>query len=187
MRDHFRFQFPGRGLVLERGAGARLRRSRDLEAVREDAALGAGDDEDPGARHRALRSGRARRPRPARHRRSSHRRGAHLLEARADRLGHRIDPDGLDRRPQGRLALRPPDPRTWRQQRDDRRALGRSRHGRPGDRLFRRRHGRTALHLAAPGHRPSFDSRRSHAPAGQEPMLACRSAIRARTARWSAR
>ena len=70
--------------------------------------------------------------------------------------------------PEGRGALRPPDPRARRQQRDDRRALGRSRHGGPGDRLFRRRHGRAALHLAAPGHRPSFDPRRSHPPAGQD-------------------
>ena len=187
VRDHFRLQFSGRGLVLERGAGARLRRSGDLEAVREDAALGAGDDEDPRARHRALRPGRARRPRPARHRRSGDRRGAHLLEARADRLRHRLDPHGLDRRPEGRRALRPPDPRARRQQRDDRRALGRSRHGGPGDRLFRRRHGGTALHLAAPGHRPSFDSRRSHAPAGQD---LCGPADRRSAhgrARWSAR
>ena len=36
--DH-RVQFPGRGLGVERGAGAGLRRSGGLEAVREDAAL----------------------------------------------------------------------------------------------------------------------------------------------------
>ena len=59
LRDHFGFQFPGRGLVLERRAGARLRRSGDLEAVGEDAALGAGDDEDPRPRDRA-RSARTR-------------------------------------------------------------------------------------------------------------------------------
>ena len=64
VRDHFRLQFPGRGLVLERGAGAGLRRSGHLEAVREDAALGAGDDENPRTRHQALRPRRARRPRP---------------------------------------------------------------------------------------------------------------------------
>ena len=47
VRDHLRLQFPGRGLVLERGAGAGVRRCRDLEAVGEDAAHGAGDDENP--------------------------------------------------------------------------------------------------------------------------------------------
>ena len=46
VRGHFRLQFSGRGLVVERGAGAGLRRSGDLEAVGKDAALGAGDDED---------------------------------------------------------------------------------------------------------------------------------------------
>ena len=41
VRRHHRVQLPGAPLVLERGAGARLRRSGDLEAVREDAAVGA--------------------------------------------------------------------------------------------------------------------------------------------------
>ena len=59
VRDHLRLQFPGRGLVVERGAGAGLRRSGDLEAVGEDAALGAGDDEDSPSRARALRPRRA--------------------------------------------------------------------------------------------------------------------------------
>ena len=98
VRDHFRLQFSGRGLVLERGARARLRRSGDLEAVGEDAALGAGDDEDPRSRHQALRPRRARRPRPDRHRRPGDRGGAGRLQARADRLRHRLDPHGLDRR-----------------------------------------------------------------------------------------
>ena len=95
-------------------------------------------------------------------------RGACQLEARSDRLGHRLDPHGLDRRPQGRRAVRPPDPRAGRQQCDDRRSLGRSRHGGPGDRLLRRRHSRATLHVAPAGHRPSVDSRRSHPPSGQD-------------------
>ena len=45
VRGHLRLQFSRRGLVLECGARARLRRSRHLEAVGKDAALGAGDDE----------------------------------------------------------------------------------------------------------------------------------------------
>ena len=59
VRDHLRLQFPGRRLVLERGAGAGLRRSRHLEAVGEDAALGAGDHEDLRPRAQALRPRRA--------------------------------------------------------------------------------------------------------------------------------
>ena len=187
VRDHLRLQFPGRGLVLERGAGARLRRSGDLEAVGEDAALGAGDDEDPRPRARALRPRRARRPGPARHRRAGDRRGAGRVEARADRLGHRLDPHGLDRRAQGRRAVRPPDPRARRQQRDDRRPLGRSRHGGPGDRLLRRRHGGAALHLAAPASSSIVRSAPISPIGWSRPMRACRSAIRARTGRWSAR
>ncbi len=38
LRGHLRLQFPGRGLGVERGAGARLRRSGDLEALGKDAA-----------------------------------------------------------------------------------------------------------------------------------------------------
>ena len=164
LRGHFGVQFSGRGLVLERGARARLRRSRHLEAVGEDAALGAGDHEDPRPRAQALRRRRARRARADRHRRTGDRRGPGRIQARARRLGHRLDPHGLDRRPEGRRAFRPGDSGARRQQRDDRRALGRSRHGGAGDRLLRGRHGRAALHLAAPAHRPSFDPRRPDPP-----------------------
>ena len=41
VRRHLRLQLPGRGVVVERGARPRLRRSGGLEAVREDAAHGA--------------------------------------------------------------------------------------------------------------------------------------------------
>ena len=74
---------------------------------------------------------------------------------------------GVDRRAQGRRAIWPPDPRARRQQRDDRRPFRRSRHGDPGDRLLRRRHGRAALHLAPAAHRPSIDPRRPHPPPRQ--------------------
>ena len=89
--------------------------------------------------------------------------------------------------PEGRGALRPPDPRTRRQQRDDRRPLRRSRHGGPGDRLFRRRHRGAALHLAAPGHRPSLDPRRSHPPAGQDLCEPADRRSAQRRGRWSVR
>ena len=56
--DH-RVQFPGRGLGVERGARAGLRRSGGLEAEREDAALRRRGD---GARSPRARSGSAMRP-----------------------------------------------------------------------------------------------------------------------------
>src|SRR3984957_20144837 len=43
VRDQLRLQFSGRGLVLECRAGARLRRSGDLETIGKDAALRPGD------------------------------------------------------------------------------------------------------------------------------------------------
>ena len=53
--------------------------------------------------------------------------------------------------------------RTRRQQRHDRRAVGRSRTGRARDRLRRRRHLRPALHDAAAADRPRVDCRRAAA------------------------
>ena len=50
VRRHHRLQFSRRALGVELGAGAGLRRSGDLEAVREDAALRAGDAGDLQAR-----------------------------------------------------------------------------------------------------------------------------------------
>ena len=76
-----------------------------------------------------------------------------FIEGRADRLGHRLDPHGLRRRPQGAGAVGAADPRTGRQQRHDRRRIGRHRHGRPGHRVLGGRDRGSALHLAAPGHR----------------------------------
>ncbi len=46
VRHHHRVQLPGGAVVLERGAGDRLRRSGDLEAVGKDAAVGARHAED---------------------------------------------------------------------------------------------------------------------------------------------
>ena len=50
LRRHHGVQFPGRGVVLECGAGAGMRRSGDLEAFGKDAAYRVGNDEDHAAR-----------------------------------------------------------------------------------------------------------------------------------------
>ena len=93
LRRHHRLQLPGRGLVVERGARLRLRQSRRVEALREDAAHGA---------RRARRSSSAPRKRfgevprglDARCSSAGARvgRGAGRRRARGARLG-----DGLDR------------------------------------------------------------------------------------------
>ena len=97
LRGHLRLQLPGRGLGMERGARARVRRSRHLEALGKDAAERARGDEGsrPGAR--ALRRRRAGRAGADRHRRSGDRRGAGRLEGRADRVRDRFDPHGRRR------------------------------------------------------------------------------------------
>ena len=101
-------QFSRRGLGLERGAGARLRRSGDLEAVGKDAALGARDDEDL-ASARSSASAPTLRTGSPRWSSADRRVGEALVDvqARAAHLGHRLDPHGLERRPEGRRALRP--------------------------------------------------------------------------------
>ena len=67
-RRHQRVQLPGRRVELERGARARVRRPRRVEAVGEDAAHRARVPGAAAARRRALRR-RARRAARARHRR----------------------------------------------------------------------------------------------------------------------
>ena len=56
-RGDLRVQLPGRGVGVERGAGAGLRRQRDLEADREDAAHRARDAGAVRARARSVRRG----------------------------------------------------------------------------------------------------------------------------------
>ena len=101
-----RVQFPGRGVGVERGAGAGLRRSGDLEAEREDAADRGGGDGADAARARAVRrcAGRAGPAGPGRPR---GRRGAGRRSAHRAGLGDRIDGDGPRGRPARRAALRP--------------------------------------------------------------------------------
>ena len=77
-RRHLRVQFSRRGVGVECGAGAGLRRQRDLEAVRENAADGARDAGAVRARaeeiRRRARESLAGRARPARCRRACWRR-----------------------------------------------------------------------------------------------------------------
>ena len=70
-------------------------------------------------------------------------------------------------RPEGRRPIRPRHSRTRRQQRDDRRALRRPRHGGARHPVLGRRHRRPALHLAPAADRPSFDPRRADPAARQ--------------------
>ena len=76
---------------------------------------------------------------------------------------------GARRRAEGRGRFGRALSRTRRQQRDDRRALGRPRPGRAGDPVLRRRHGRPALHLAPPADRPRIDRRRLARPGSSRP------------------
>ncbi len=79
----------------------------------------------------------------------------------------RFGADGPRGRGNGRAAARPIAPRTGRQQRDDRHAVGRSRSGRPRDRLRGRRHMRPAVHDAPAADRSRIDRRRSARPAAR--------------------
>ena len=98
-----RLQLPGRRLELERRARARLRRPRDLEAVRADAADGTRVHVAARPGGRALRR-RARRARRARDRRCRPRRAARGRSAHPARLGDRVDADGQGARPADRSA-----------------------------------------------------------------------------------
>ncbi len=184
-RRHLGVQLPGRGVVVERRAGVRLRRRGRVEAVGEDAADRAGL---PGAGRRGRSPRRcARGPVGGAARRLPDRRGAGRRPARAAGLGDRLDPHGQA----GRAPCRGP-PRTYaagarRQQRRDRRAVGRSRPRGARHRVLRGRHRRSALHVAAPHHRARVDQGRPRRPAqGGLRDAADRLAARGRR-RWSAR
>ena len=151
---HQRLQFPGRGVGVECGAGAGLRRSGDLEAEREDAAHRRSGD---GADARARSSGSAMRPTGLS---SCVQGGREVGEALVDdprialRLGDRIDGDGPRGRPARRATVRPRAARAGRQQCDDRLPVGRPRAGRAGDPVLGGGDGGPALHDAAPADRP---------------------------------
>ncbi len=155
---HERVQLPRRGVELERRARARLRRSGDLEAVREDAAHGDRDDGAARAGRRAVRR-RPGRPLRARDRRCRPRGAARRRRAHPARLRHRLDADGQGARTPRRRPARPLPARARRQQRRDRRAERRPRAGRARRPLLGRRHGGAALHQPAPADRPRVDRR----------------------------
>ena len=173
-----RVQFPGRGMGVERRAGAGVRRSGDLEAEREDAALrrsgdGAGAPRAGAVRRCAGGAGPARPGRP-RDRRGAGRRSAHRAG-----LGDRIDRDGPRGRPARRAALRPGAARARRQQCDDRLPERGPRPGRAGDPVLGRRDGGPALHHAAAPDRP----RQRRRPAGRAAQAAVRAGEGRRPAR----
>ena len=113
-RHHLRVQLPGRGLVLERGAGAGLRQSGRVEAVGEDAADCAGHSGAVRARGAEVRR-RAGRVvgRPCR--RARGRRGPGRRPAGPAGVRDRIDRDGPRGRSAACAALRPRVARAWRQ------------------------------------------------------------------------
>ena len=142
VRRHHRLQLPGRGVGLERRARAGLRRSGDLEAVGEDAARARW----PRRRSAsgplaAIRRTRRTAPGASRHRRTRGRarRWSSTRTSPSSRPPARPAWAGRCRQAVARR-LRPLHPRTGRQQRHDRGAVGRPRPGPAGHRLLRRRH-----------------------------------------------
>ena len=155
-----RVQFPRRGLELERCARARLRRSRDLEALGADAAHGHRNDLAPPSRRRPIRR-RPRRPLRTRARRRRPRRAARRRRPHSPRLRDGVDRHGQGDRAAHCRAAREVTARARRQQRRDRRAERRSRPCRPRGAVRRRRHRGPALHLAAAADRPKVRGRRA--------------------------
>ncbi len=181
-----RLQLPRRRLVLECGARPRLRRSRDLETVRANAAHRT-------RLHGAVRAGggavrrRSRRSRRARDRRRRPGRAAGGRPAHPARLRHRLDADGqgacaAHRSPAGSVA-----PRARWQQRGDRRPERRPRSRGPRRALLRRGHCRPAMHEPAPPDRARVDRGRSGRAAGSCVRGAFRSATHASRRRSSGR
>ena len=179
------FNFPGRGVVVERRARARVRRPGDLEAERQDAAHRARLQRLVRAGGR--RDGCAGPPQPGAARRRRSRSGARRQRRGADRVGHRFDGDGAPGRAGRRRSLRPLDPRAGRQQRGDRRSVRRPRPRAARHRLLGGGHGGPAVHVVAASHRPSFDPRPARRAHRSGLRRRCRSATRSPTARSSAR
>ncbi len=146
---HHRLQLPGRRLELERGAGAGLRRPRDLEAVLADAADGA---RLPGAPASGRPSACGGVPEglmqvvvgSAGRALVDDRRVPLVSATGSTAMGQAMAPQGG--RPAGPLAAR-----AGRQQRHDRHPQRRSRPGRAGDPVRGRRHLRPALHQRCAG------------------------------------
>ena len=186
-RRDFGVQFPGRSLVVERGARLRLRRFGGVEAVGEGAAVGAGRRGAVPPRGGQVRPRRARRIVGGACRWARRRRGAGRRRARSGPLGDRLDTHGPDRRRAAGSALRPRHPRARRQQRLDRHAVGRSRPDAARRRLRRDGHRRSALHLDAPPHRPRERLRSLGRRSWRRSIAKSRSATPPLRRRWSAR
>ena len=166
---------------LERRAGARLRRPRDLEAVREDAAHRARLPGAAAARRGSACGGRARRAVRGRRRRRRPR-GEQLADdprvplvsaTGSTAMGRAV---GAARSPRGSGAVAA---RARRQQRDDRDAERRPRSRGARDRVRGRRHRRPALHDPAPPDRARATSPTSCSAGSSAPTPACRWATRA--------
>ena len=156
-----RFQFPGRGLVVERGAGRGLRRRHGLESLGENAA-----HRDRGDQDRRARLPRNRRRSGDFHLAHGRSQNGRAKTARRDRripldLGHRLDADGTAGRANGPRPAGQDDPGTRRQQRAHRCAQRGSRNGDAIDFLRRGRHGGAALHLDAARDRARIGRRQS--------------------------
>ena len=144
-RRDLRVQLPGRGVVVEQRDRAGLRRHRGVEAVGAHAAdrprlLGAARPGSPASR-RARRASTCS-PSPSAPPAPALVDNPRVAAGQRDRVGA----DGRRGRPAGGRPLRPGDARARRQQRRDRRAVGRPRPGRARHRLRRRRHRGPALH-----------------------------------------
>ncbi len=148
VRRDLGLQLSGGRVVVERGAGAGLRRLGGVEAVREDAADRAGRARHRAARHRTFRRCARRPARPAAGP-ARRRRGAGRRPPCADSLGHRLDRHGPAGGAEAGRTLCPRHSRTRRQQRRHRHALGRPRPRTARHRLRGHGHGRPALHHAA--------------------------------------
>ena len=152
-RHHLGLQLPGRGLVLERGPGARVRRCHRLETLGKDTADGPRGPCPVPTRRRSVRCGGARASGHAADRRQRRRRVPRRRRARAGPFGHGFDPHGPCGRREAGPTLRQADPRARRQQCLDRDPLGRPRSDAAGRRVRGHGNGRAALHHAAPPHR----------------------------------
>ena len=175
-RRHLGVQLPGRGVGVERGARAGVRRHGGLEALGEDAADRAGL---PGARPSAPPTTSACRERCSRldHGRTRGRRALvddpRVPLTRATGFGAHGPAVG----PRVAARFGRDAARARRQQRHDRHAVGRPRPGRARHRVRRRRHRGPALHDAAPADRPRVDRRRARASGSRRRIASCRSAI----------
>ncbi len=157
----------------------------DLEAERSHATDGHRHQCLVRASRRRCRRSRTSQPGSARRRRRRRRVGGPPRRSAGQR--HRLDAHGPSGRRRRRRPIRPQHPRTGRQQRRDRRPIGRHRTRRAGNDVRRRRHRRPAVHLAASGDRAQLHASTKSSSACPPPTPPFRSAARSTPARWSVR